>query len=138
VRFSEGVDYKKVAGPQGRHRGPTSAVAYLFPKPIDRAGHTTVAIVNRKLALGVAIHYNVKQFPRCGNWQHFGPREYVTALEPMNGTIEGRWKDRQRKLLDTLEPGAKKIYRYSIEAIADRNALQPLLQLNGTQAQKSR
>jgi hypothetical protein len=131
ARFRNGVDYKRVLPPQARHRGPASAVAYLFPRATDRAGSTTVAIVNRKLSLGVAIHYNVKQFPRCGNWQHFGPREYVTALEPMNGTIAGRWKDRERKLLDGLEPGTRKTYRYAIEAITDRRLLEALLELNG-------
>ena len=138
ARFKVGVDYKGILPPQASHRGPTSAVAYLFPRATDRAGNTTVAIVNRRLWLGVAIRYNVKQFPRCGNWQHFGPREYVTALEPMNGTIRGRWIDREQKTLDFLEPGARKTYRYAIEAITDRSSLEELVQLNGSVDRRSR
>jgi hypothetical protein len=130
ARFREGVDFKRILAPQERHRGSTSAVAYLFPRATDRAGNTTVAIVNRKLRLGVAIRYNIRQFPRCGNWQHFGPREYVTALEPMNGTVDGRWKDRQRGILDQLEPGTRKVYRYSIEALSDRPSLEALIRLH--------
>lgn len=130
ARFANGVDYKRIPGPQARHRGPASAVAYLFPKPIDRAGNVTVGIVNRKLGLGAAIHYNSKEFPRCGNWQHLGPREYVTALEPMNGTIDGRWIDRQNKRLDHLAPHASKTYRYRIEALTARASLDALLRLN--------
>ena len=130
ARFAKGVDYKRILAPQEHHRGPTSAVAYLFPKPTDRAGNTRVAIVNRNLALGVAIHYNTRQFPRCGNWQHFGPREYVTALEPMNGTVDGRPKDRERGLLDHIEAGGIKRYEYRIEVVTDRAALDDLRRLN--------
>jgi uncharacterized protein DUF4432 len=129
-RFRDGVNYKKILPPQESHRGPDSAVAYLFPKPADRAGNVTVGIVNPKLNLGVAIRYSARQFPRCGNWQHFGPREYVTALEPMNGTIDGRATDRANKLLDFIQPGAKKIYRYMIEAVTSREGLGQLRALN--------
>jgi hypothetical protein len=130
ARFEAGVDYKRILPPQESHRGPDSAVAYLFPKPVDRAGNTTVAIVNRKLGLGVAIHYNTKQFPRCGNWQHFGPGEYVTALEPMNGTIDGRASDRKNDLLDHIPPGGKKTYRYALEVVSDPKSIDALRKLN--------
>lgn len=130
ARFRKGIDYKRIPDPRASHRGPTSAVAYLFPKPTDRAGNTTVAIVNRKLALGVAIHYNTKQFPRLANWQHFGAHEYVTALEPMNGTIAGRAHDRAQGLLDQLPPGGNKSYRYSFEIVTDRRRLDELRMLN--------
>lgn len=130
-RFKPGVDYKRMLGPQESHRGPNSAVAYFFPKPTDAAGTTTIGIVNGKLSLGVAIQYNTKQFPRLGNWQHFGPREYVTALEPMNGTVDGRASDRQRGLLDQIEPGQIKTYRYQLEVVTDKPRLDALRALNG-------
>jgi hypothetical protein len=129
-RFKAGVDYKRVPGPQENQRGSDSAVGYLFPKPTDRAGNTTVAIVNRKLSLGVAVHYNTKEFPRCANWQHFGPGEYVTALEPMNGTVDGRAKDRERGLLDRIEAGKSKVYRYQLEVVTDRARVDELRALN--------
>jgi hypothetical protein len=130
ARFKPGVDYKRLPGPQEAHRGPNSAVAYFYPKATNRSGSTTVAIVNRKLSLGVAIHYNTKQFPRLGNWQHFGPGEYVTALEPMNGTVDGRAKDRERGLLDQIEAGGRKVYEYQIEVVADRGQIDALRALN--------
>jgi hypothetical protein len=130
ARFKPGGDYKKVPGPQENQRGSDSAVGYLFPRATDRAGNTTVAIVNRKLSLGVAVHYNTKQFPRCANWQHFGPREYVTALEPMNGTVDGRAKDRERGLLDEIEAGGTKEYRYQLEVVTDRARIDVLRALN--------
>ncbi|HSU65721.1 MAG TPA: DUF4432 family protein [Tepidisphaeraceae bacterium] len=134
ARFKPGIDYKRVLAPQEQHRGPNSAVAYFFPKPTEASGKATVAIVNRKLSLGVAIHYNTKQFPRLGNWQHFGPGEYVTALEPMNGTVDGRDKDRARGLLDQLSPGAKKTYEYQLEVVTDANRIDALRALNASTA----
>jgi hypothetical protein len=129
-RFRAGVNYKRLLGPQESHRGANSAVAYFFPQPTDGQGRTTVGIVNRKRTLGVAIHYNTREFPRLGNWQHLGPREYVTALEPMNGTVDGRARDRERGLLDGINPGGKKIYRYQIEVITDEHGLDLLQALN--------
>ena len=127
--FVEGVNYKKVYGPLPEHHGENSVVGYVYPKA-DRSGRTTAAIVNRKLSVGVAVHYNTREFPRCGNWQHFGKHEYVTAIEPMNGTVEGRDKDRARGLLDHLRAGQRKSYTYSIEVISDRGRIDELRKLN--------
>ena len=51
------------------------------------------------------------------NWQHLGPGEYVAALEPANGGVEGRDKDRAKGWLDTLPAGGKKSYRYEFEVV---------------------
>ncbi len=130
-RFRAGSDFKRIPAPQQSHRRSTSAVAAFFPRPIDRSGKTTVAIVNRKLGIGVAIHYNTRDFPRCTNWQHFGPGEYVSALEPTNGSVNGRWRDREDGLLDTIDAGARKTYKYQIEVVTDRAGLDELRKLNG-------
>jgi len=128
--YFRSANYKRIPSPLSKHSGGNEYVGYLFPKPHDRAGNTTVAIVNGKLSLAVAIHYNTKQFPRCVNWQHFGKYEYVTALEPANGSVEGRDKDRARNLLDFIKAGDRKKYNYTIEVITGRKALAALLALN--------
>ena len=130
ARFKQGVDYKRLPGPQETHRGANSAVGYFFPRPTDAAGNATVGLVNTKLSIAAAIHYNTKQFPRVGNWQHFGAGEYVTALEPMNGTVAGRAEDRRRGLLDQIEPGQRKLYAYQIEAVTDPSRIESLRSLN--------
>jgi len=130
LRFKPGVNYKRVPDPTEAYRGGNESVAYLQPRPTDRQGNTTVGIVNRKLALGAAIHYNTREFPRCVNWQHWGPGEYVTALEPVNGSVAGRWKDRESGILDQLEVGERKTYRFRIAAVTDRAGLNALRQLN--------
>lgn len=129
--FAAGADYKRITGPLARHAGEGCVVGYLFPKALDRAGRTTVGIVNRRLGLGVAVHYSTREFGRCGNWQHLGRHEYVSALEPMNGTVDGRDKDRARGLMDTLAAGASKTYRYRIEVVSGRAGVEGLRKLNG-------
>jgi hypothetical protein len=129
-RFKPGVDYKRIPGPLESHRGATEYVAHVYPRPIDRSGKTTVAIVNRRLGIGAAIHYNTKEFPRLANWQHFGPHEYVTALEPANGSVTGRWNDRANGIMDSLESGERKTYRYAIEAVGGRARIDELRKLN--------
>lgn len=130
-RFRKGVDAKKVPGPLDAHRGFNESVAYLFPRATDRAGNTTVGLVNRKLGVGVAIRYSTKEFPRCVNWQHWGPGEYVTALEPANGTVRGRWVDREEGLLDSIPAGGRKSYRYTIDVVTGKEAIDSLRALNG-------
>lgn len=126
--FRQGNDYKKVPAPMDSHRGPNSFVAYLYPK--SENDRTTVGVVNRHLNLGVTIRYNTKEFPRCAHWQHYGPGEYVAALEPANGGVENRAKDRANRWLDTLAAGARKKYQYEIEAVTNPVALNDLLALN--------
>jgi hypothetical protein len=122
--------YNRVPAPLDSHHGPNSFVAYLYPKPTSKSGETTVAVVNKRLGFGVAIRYNTKEFPRCGNWQHWGKHEFVGALEPMTGGVEGRDVDRKRGWLQTLEPGARKSYGYRIEVVSDKAALTDLTGLN--------
>jgi hypothetical protein len=132
THFRDGVDYKRIPGPLEAHHGSNSTVAYLYPKPRDAAGNTTVALVNPKLSLAAAIHYNTHEFPRCGNWQHWGRYEYVAALEPMNGGVEGRDKDRALGWLGELAPGERKRYAYEIHIVADAPGIAALRALNGT------
>lgn len=127
--FKKGAAYKIAPAPLKSHRGANEGAAYLFPRA-GKNGNVTVGIVNRKLNLGVAIRYNTREFPRCLNWQHWGPGEYVTALEPVNGTVQGRAKDRAQGMLDEIRAGATKSYRYSIESVDETVQLEKLRSLN--------
>lgn len=126
--FAKGRNYKRLAGPAAPGKGQ-SVVGYIYPRAA-RDGTATVGIVNRRLMLGVAIHYNTKEFGRCGNWQSLQQREYVTALEPMTGRVEGRHKDRAQNLVISLRPGEQRTYRYSIEAAGDKASIEALRALN--------
>jgi hypothetical protein len=127
--FKKGAPYKVAPAPLESHRGANEAAAYLFPRA-GKNGSATVGVVNRKLNLGVAVRYNTREFPRCLNWQHWGPGEYVTALEPVNGTVQGRAKDREQGLLDEIRAGATKTYRYRIETVSTPEGINALRALN--------
>ena len=127
--FKAGNNYKRIPNPLPDHRGSKSFVGYIYPKTA-RDGGATVAVVNRRLGLGVAIRYNTKEFTRCVNWQHWGKHEYVAALEPSTGSVEGRDKDRASGILQTLRPGGRKTYQYAIDVITTREKLQELLGMN--------
>lgn len=129
-RFMPGGPFKVIPGPLDEHRGPTSCVAHLCPRPIDASGKTRVGVVNRQRQFGVAVTYNTREFPRCANWQHWGPHEYVGALEPVNGSVSGRWEDRANGRLDTLGPGEQKSYTYRLEVVSSPQEIERLLALN--------
>jgi hypothetical protein len=112
------IPYKRVMAPTAEHNGPTSFVGYIYAKA-DASGRATVSLVNPKLEVGVAVRYDTSEFTRCVTWQHWGKYEYVTALEPSTGSVEGRDKDRARGLLQRLTPGQRKSYRYEIEVLTD-------------------
>jgi len=42
------------------------------------------------------MKYRKKQLPWLANWQHFGPCEYVTALEPGTNPPIGQSKAREQ------------------------------------------
>jgi len=127
--FLGGRDYKRIPAPLDLHAGAGEAFAYIYPKPAKN-GAVRVGVVNRALKMGFAVDYSAKQFPRCGCWQHWGKHEYVAALEPMNGGVEGRDKDRARGWLDTLKAGAKKRYDYAMEVVTGEQEIDALLALN--------
>ena len=127
--FKPGGKYKRIPAPLPSHSGETSYVGYIYPKA-DRNGAAVVGIANPGLNLGVALRYNTAEFSRCANWQHWGKGEYVCALEPATGSVEGRDKDRPRGLLGTLEAGGRKSYSYSIQVVSDRAGLSALRSMN--------
>lgn len=102
--------------PSDAHRSGEHAFSYLNPAvPADC--RVTVGIVNPSLKLGVAVRYDALQFPQCGLWQHFDRGEYVAALEPMNGSVEGRAVDIARGIADTIEPRGIRRYDYELEVL---------------------
>lgn len=127
-RFAEGASYKQIPAPLAEHSGSTSFVGYIYPKSAAD-GRATVGVINPNLGIGLAIRYNTTQFSRCANWQHWGRYEYVAALEPSTGSVEGRAKDREYGLLQTLKAGASKRYDYEIEVLTGAG-IDELRQLN--------
>jgi hypothetical protein len=105
--------YKTIPAPLPDHAGTGAAVCYVQPRA-GEDGRTTCGVINRRLGLKFSLSYYTKEFPRLGCWQHWGEGDYVCALEPMNGTVDGRDQDRARGLMDQLKPGESRQYVYTL------------------------
>jgi hypothetical protein len=128
--FATGRPFKNVPAPQPEHKGRGEAFAYIDPA-VPRSGRVVCGVVNRRRKLALSVRYNKQEFPRLGNWQHWGPRgAYVAALEPMTAGVEGRHIDRQRGWLIRLRPGQQKRFAYEIAVSGEKTAMQELLALN--------
>jgi len=128
--FSKRKDFRAAPKPQEAHRGTGEVFTYIDPDT-DNKDMVLAGVVNRKRGFGVKIEFPKKQYPRLGNWQHWGPcGSYTGALEPMTAGVEGRPTDRQRGWLRTLEPGETLDLTCTITATAEKPELQKLVSLN--------
>jgi len=127
--FTKRKDFRSAPPPLDEHRGGGEVFTYIDPSA-DGNGIATAGVVNRKRGVGLRIQFPKADYPRLGNWQHWGPGEYTGALEPMTGGVEGRPLDRERGWLIMLEPGQTIEHRCSITAASDKAMLDQLLRLN--------
>jgi hypothetical protein len=128
--FTKRKDFRAAPRPQDAHRGTGEVFTYIDPKA-DADGIVLAGVVNTKRGFGVKIEYPKSQYPRLGNWQHWGPGgSYTGALEPMTAGVEGRPLDQQRGWLRTLQPGESLELNCAITATNDPADLEQLLKLN--------
>ena len=99
-------------------------------------GYVTVVLANRGYnggqGLGIYLRYRQAELPRFVQWKNVCAGTYVTGLEPCNCGVEGRDKDRERGILQFLQPGEEREYLIEI-GVLDGNAA-----IDGMVAQVSR
>ncbi len=123
-------DFRAAPAPLESHRGAGEVFAYVDAK-VQAGGNVVCGVVNRRRGFGIRVEYSKRDFPRLGNWQHYGPDgSYVGALEPMTGGVEGRDKDRARGWLRFLDPGETVTYDCVLTATREPAELKRLLALN--------
>jgi len=128
--FTRRKDYKSAPPPQDAHRGTGEEFTYIEPDS-DADGNVTAGVVNTRRQLALQIGYNTHDYPRLGNWQHWGPGgSYTGALEPMTAGVEGRPTDEAHGWVQYLEPGETRELRCRLAATAERADLDTLLKLN--------
>ena len=84
----------------------------------DEAGNTAVALVNRRLDLGVAFRFNKKQLFNLAQWKQMGEGEYVLGIEPCNCYVGGRLDPRNQDVMQFLEPGESRNFDIEIEILS--------------------
>ncbi len=96
----------------------------------DGEGMVTVALVNRSFnngqGLGLYVRYRQRELPFFVQWKMMGEGTYVVGLEPSNGLMDGRNKERAEGRLRFLEPGERVEYYVEIGVLGlsggDRDA----------------
>jgi hypothetical protein len=93
----------------------------------DSDENTQVALINHKLELAIAIHFNKKQLSNFTQWKQMGEGEYVLGMEPANCYVGGRADARQKGTLEYLDPGEIKKFNLEIEIVDGTNNIHRLI-----------
>ena len=120
--FNDRCNYKKCQKPLQSHKGSGESCGFIDVDP-DKKGMCQAGLVNRKLPLALVIRYPKNQLPHLTNWQHWGPREYVCALEPGTNPPIGQGKAKEQNELIYLEPGEKRAYDLEISVLTDKQQI---------------
>lgn len=125
--FQEGNDFKKCQNVSQDHDGYGEAAGYIDIKE-DEKGMCHCGLHNDKLGLALGIRYPKKQLPWMTNWQHWGKREYVTALEPGTNPPIGQTTARKQNSLIFLKPEESRSYELEIDLLAEESRIQELIE----------
>jgi len=121
---SELIAPSKHVAPRDQVAAPGLDAHSRYEAPID--GYQ-VLLANRAFdggrGLGIYLRYRQAELPRFTQWKMVGAGTYVTGLEPANCLVEGRDKDRERGLLQFLEPGEGREYIVEIGVLASNGEI---------------
>lgn len=124
--FREGNNFRRCPAPLAAHRGTGEEVAFIDITP-DSAGQCVCGLHNAQLGLAVALRFPKQQLPWLTNWQHWGPGEYVTGLEPGTNPPIGQAQARAQNKLIYLAPGESRQYTLELEVLTDEAKINELL-----------
>ncbi|MHC4679192.1 MAG: aldose 1-epimerase family protein [Planctomycetota bacterium] len=128
--FNSRRDYRKCSRPLESHRGGGEGCAFI-DAAADTKGICTAGLHNRRLGLALVLRYSKRQLPWLSNWQHWGPGEYVTALEPGTNPPIGQAKAREQKSLIHIAPGKSRTYDLEMTVLTDKGRIAEYLKAAG-------
>jgi hypothetical protein len=128
--FNSRRNFRKCSKPLDSHRGGGEGCAFIDVRA-DKKGICTVGLYNRKLGLALVMKYKKKQLPWLSNWQHWGPGEYGTALEPGTNPPIGQGKAREQKKLIHIASGASRTYDLDMTVLTDKQQINRFLKAAG-------
>jgi len=124
--FNQTHDYKKCQKPMSRHKAAGESCGFIDVQP-DSDGFCHIGLVNKNLQLGLTMKYKKQQLPALTNWQHWGPGEYVCALEPGTNPPIGQNKAKEQNTLIMLEPGQSRLYQIDFQVLTCSDSIQTFL-----------
>jgi hypothetical protein len=128
--FNDKHDYRRCQAPMDSHRAGGEACGFI-DVITDKAGLCMIGLNNRRLGLAVAVRYKKNQLPCLANWQHWGPGEYVTGLEPGTNTPVGQANARKQRRLIFLAHGKSKTYDLEILVLTEARQIGAFLKAAG-------
>ncbi|MFZ2148167.1 MAG: aldose 1-epimerase family protein [Sedimentisphaerales bacterium] len=128
--FNSRRNFRKCSRPLDSHRGGGEGCAFI-DVAADKKGICIVGLYNRGLGLALVMKYKKRQLPWLSNWQHWGPCEYVTALEPGTNPPIGQGKAREQKQLIHIAPGKSKTYDLQMTILTDKVQITRFLKAAG-------
>jgi Domain of unknown function (DUF4432) len=128
--FNNRRDFRKCSKPLDSHRGGGEACAFI-DVDADKKGTSTVGLHNPRLGLALVLKYSKKQLPWLSNWQHWGPGEYVAALEPGTNPPIGQAKAREQKKLIHIAPDKSRMYDLEMTVLRDKEQIAAFLKVAG-------
>jgi len=128
--FKSKHDFRKGQRPIAGHKGGGEACGFIDVDD-DKNGICTIGLYNRRLGIALVMRYKKRQLPCLANWQHWGPGEYVTALEPGTNPPIGQKKARERKELIYIAPGKSRTYELEMTVLTDKKQISQFLKAAG-------
>lgn len=125
--FKEGNEFRTAPAPLPGHVGTGEEVA-VIDSPADHTGNCYCGLHNANLRLAVSLQFNKNQLPWLSNWQHWGPGEYVTGLEPGTHPPIGQTRARKDGKLIFIAPKSSRSYDLELEVLHTENTINELIQ----------
>jgi hypothetical protein len=124
--FNSRRNFRRCSKPIDSHRGGGEGCAFIDVMP-DTKGICTVGLYNGGLGVALVMKYKKRQLPWLSNWQHWGPGEYITALEPGTNPPIGQKKAREEKTLVYIAPGKSRTYEIEMTVLTDQKQISGFL-----------
>ncbi len=124
--FNGDRDYHKCPSPLDNHKGGGEGCAFVDVQA-DSDGLCHAGLYNARLGFAAAMRYKKKQLPWLSNWQHWGPGEYVTGLEPGTNPPVGQTAAREQGTLIMLDPGESRTYELEIRVVSEQDDIKDFL-----------
>lgn len=103
-------------------------MCYYHKLKPDEKNHSTVAVYNPELDMGIAIEVDLSTLDHFVQWKMMGAGDYVMGLEPCNSTIDGIEDAVQNGSMKYLKPGESREYRLVFRILKGREEFEAIKQ----------
>ena len=93
----------------------------------DQDGNTCVALINKRLEIGVVLNYSKNQLFNFAQWKQMGEGDYVMGMEPCNCFVGGRIDPRNADVKEYLEPGEIRNIDLTIELLSGMEEINEMI-----------